>query len=77
MLFVNYTYLFSSYFKRYVFTKNEIKSQKEIWRQFILSVAPLTGLVETFSVGLVETCFNYPLATLYAIIDFGTDRNHT
>ena len=25
---------------------------------------PLTGLVETFSVGLVETCLNYPLATL-------------
>ena len=34
-------------------------------------------LVETFSVGLVETCFNYPHATLYAIIHFGIDRNHT
>ena len=37
---------------------------------------PLTLLVETFSVGLVETCFNYPIATLYAIIYFGIDHTN-
>ena len=38
---------------------------------------PVTGLVETFYVGLIETCFNYPIATLYAIIHFGIDRTNT
>ena len=37
---------------------------------------PITGIVETFSEGLVETCFNYPFATLYAKTHFGIDRSN-
>ncbi len=59
-----------------VFTKNEIKSQKEIWRQSILSVASPDGVSWKNSMGLVETCLNCSLATLYAIINFGIDRSY-
>ena len=66
---VNYTHTCLVATSRYMYSlKNEIKSQKEIWRQSIVSVAPVTGLVETFSVGLADTCFNYPLVTLYYAI---------
>ena len=58
----------------YPLKRNEIV--KEIWRMSILSVAPPNVLVETFSVGLVETCFNYPIAALYAIIHLGADRTN-
>ena len=54
--------------------RNEIV--KEIYRLSFDRSHPLTGLVETFSVGLVETCFNYQIGTLYAIIHFGIDRTN-
>ena len=37
----------------------------------------VTGFVEQQFVEQVETSFNYPLSTLYAIIHFGIDGNHT
>ena len=68
---INYTiYLFSGYFKENVSTKNEMKSQKKYGVSPFYRSHPLAGLVKTFSVGLVETCFNYTLATLYAVIHF-------
>ena len=75
---INYIiYLFSGYFKGYVSTKNEMKSHNKYEVSPFYRSHPLTGLVETFSVGLVETCFNYPFAALYAILHFGIDRTNT
>ena len=56
--------------------------RSEIVKEIMVSVhfighTPVTGLVETFYVGRIETCFNYPIATLYAIIHFGIDRTNT
>ena len=69
---INYIiYHFSGYFKGYLSTKTEMKSQKKCGVSPFYRSHPLTGLVETFSVGLVETCFNYPRATLYIINHFG------
>ena len=51
-----------------------MKSQKKYGVSPFYRSHPLTWLVETFSVGLVET---YPFAKLYTIINFGIDRTNT
>ena len=74
---INYIiYLFSGYFKGYVSIKNEMKSQKKYGVSLFYRSHLLTGSFETFSVGLVETNFNYPLAMLYAINHIGIDGSN-
>ena len=52
---INYIiYQFSGYFKGYVSTTNEIKSLQKYGVCPFYRSHPLTGLVETFSEGLVE-----------------------
>ena len=72
--------LFLDFWIFFIFTrslKTKLNHKRECGIGPFYRSHPLTGLVETFSVGLVETCFNYPLATLHAIIHIGIDRNHT
>ena len=59
--YCNSCFMTVSCFRGYLSTKNEIKSQKEIWRPTTISVVHLAGLVETVSVGLVKTCLTYAI----------------